>query len=143
MDDITSTIDSTVESSQAFMQGGWFGVVATALLILVVTAILSELMVRLVRKAYHITRDGDKAGSIITVGIRVVVWAAGAYMLCKNCLDIDLSVLLGALGIGGLALSLGTMIGGALVAEIIFSYPGLGSTMYSAVTAADLSLIHI
>ena len=33
MDDITSTIDSTVESSQAFMQGGWFGVVATALLI--------------------------------------------------------------------------------------------------------------
>lgn len=41
----------------------------------------------------------------------------------------------------GLALSLGTMIGGALVAEIIFSYPGLGSTMYSAVTAADYPLI--
>ena len=107
MDEITSTIDSTIESSQAFIQGGWFGVVATALLILVVTAVLSELMVRVVRKAYHITRDGDKAGSIITVGIRVVVWAAGAYMFCKNCLDIDLSVLLGALGIGGLALSLG------------------------------------
>ena len=33
------------------------------------------------------------------------------------------------------------MIGGALVAEIIFSYPGLGSTMYSAVTAADYPLI--
>ena len=43
--------------------------------------------------------------------------------------------------ITGLALSLGTMIGGALVAEIIFSYPGLGSTMYSAVTAADYPLI--
>ena len=41
----------------------------------------------------------------------------------------------------GLAMSLGTMIGGALVAEIIFSYPGLGSTMYSAVTAADYPLI--
>ncbi len=41
----------------------------------------------------------------------------------------------------GLALSIGTMIGGALVAEIIFSYPGLGSTMYSAVTAADYPLI--
>lgn len=39
------------------------------------------------------------------------------------------------------ALSIGTMIGGALVAEIIFSYPGLGSTMYSAVTAADYPLI--
>ncbi len=41
----------------------------------------------------------------------------------------------------GLALSIGTMIGGALVAEIIFSYPGLGSTMYAAVTAADYPLI--
>lgn len=41
----------------------------------------------------------------------------------------------------GLALSIGTMVGGALVAEIVFSYPGLGSTMYSAVTAADYPLI--
>ncbi len=41
----------------------------------------------------------------------------------------------------GLALSIGTMVGGALVAEIIFSYPGLGSTMYTAVTAADYPLI--
>lgn len=41
----------------------------------------------------------------------------------------------------GLALSIGTMVGGALVAEIIFSYPGLGSAMYTAVTAADYPLI--
>lgn len=41
----------------------------------------------------------------------------------------------------GLALSIGTMVGGALVAEIVFSYPGLGSTVYSAVTAADYPLI--
>ena len=31
--------------------------------------------------------------------------------------------------ITGLALAIGTMVGGALVAEIIFSYPGLGSTL--------------
>lgn len=41
----------------------------------------------------------------------------------------------------GLALSIGTMVGGALVAEMIFSYPGLGSTMYTAVTSADYPLI--
>ncbi len=41
----------------------------------------------------------------------------------------------------GLALSLGTMIGGALVAEITFSYPGLGTTMLSAVTASDYPLL--
>ena len=43
--------------------------------------------------------------------------------------------------ITGLALSIGTMVGGALVAEIIFSYPGLGSAMYAAVTSADYPLI--
>ncbi len=43
--------------------------------------------------------------------------------------------------ITGLALSLGTMIGGALVAEIIFSYPGLGSTLLQAITMADYPLL--
>jgi peptide/nickel transport system permease protein len=41
----------------------------------------------------------------------------------------------------GLALSIGTMVGGALVAEIIFSYPGLGTTIYQGITMADYPLI--
>jgi peptide/nickel transport system permease protein len=41
----------------------------------------------------------------------------------------------------GLALSIGTMVGGALVAEVIFSYPGLGSTILSAVLGQDYPLI--
>jgi peptide/nickel transport system permease protein len=43
--------------------------------------------------------------------------------------------------ITGLALSIGTMVGGALFAEIIFSYPGLGYTVYSAITGQDYPLI--
>lgn len=43
--------------------------------------------------------------------------------------------------VAGLALSIGTMIGGALVAEVIFSYPGLGSTILSAVMGQDYPLI--
>ncbi|OGO13935.1 MAG: peptide ABC transporter permease [Chloroflexi bacterium RBG_16_47_49] len=41
----------------------------------------------------------------------------------------------------GLALSIGTMVGGALVAEIIFSYPGLGFTMLNGVMGQDYPLI--
>jgi peptide/nickel transport system permease protein len=41
----------------------------------------------------------------------------------------------------GLALSIGTMVFGALVAEIIFSYPGLGSTILTAVMGGDYPLI--
>ena len=43
--------------------------------------------------------------------------------------------------ITGLALAVGTMVGGALVAEIIFSYPGLGSTILTAVLGGDYPLI--
>lgn len=43
--------------------------------------------------------------------------------------------------ITGLALSLGTMIGGNLVAEIVFSYPGIGSTMFSAISGRDYPLL--
>jgi peptide/nickel transport system permease protein len=43
--------------------------------------------------------------------------------------------------ITGLALSLGTMIGGNLVAEVVFSYPGLGSVMLSAITGRDYPLL--
>ncbi|OGO61159.1 MAG: peptide ABC transporter permease, partial [Chloroflexi bacterium RBG_19FT_COMBO_49_13] len=41
----------------------------------------------------------------------------------------------------GLALSIGTMVGGALVAEIIFSYPGLGFTILNGVMGQDYPLI--
>lgn len=43
--------------------------------------------------------------------------------------------------ITGLALSVGTMVGGALVAEIIFSYPGLGFTLLNGVLGQDYPLI--
>ena len=43
--------------------------------------------------------------------------------------------------ISGLALSLGTVIAGALVTEIVFSYPGLGYQIYRAITNEDYFVI--
>jgi len=43
--------------------------------------------------------------------------------------------------ITGLALAIGTMVGGALVAEVIFSYPGLGTTLLTAITGQDYPMI--
>ncbi|MGE5223369.1 MAG: ABC transporter permease [Omnitrophica WOR_2 bacterium] len=43
--------------------------------------------------------------------------------------------------ITGLALAIGTMVGGNLVAEIIFSYPGLGLTLLNGVMGQDYPLI--
>ena len=43
--------------------------------------------------------------------------------------------------ITGLALSIGTMISGAMVAEIVFSYPGLGTTLLQGIRENDYPLI--
>lgn len=43
--------------------------------------------------------------------------------------------------ITGLAMSIGTMIGGNIVAETIFNYPGIGTTMLAAISNRDYPLI--
>jgi peptide/nickel transport system permease protein len=40
-----------------------------------------------------------------------------------------------------LALSLGAIFEGALVTEIVFSYPGVGSVLYNGIISADYNLI--
>jgi len=42
--------------------------------------------------------------------------------------------------ITGLALSIGGMIGGALVTELVFSYPGIGTLLFSAISTNDYPL---
>jgi peptide/nickel transport system permease protein len=41
----------------------------------------------------------------------------------------------------GLALALGTMVGGALLTEMIFSYPGIGMAMLAAIQSSDYPVI--
>jgi len=43
--------------------------------------------------------------------------------------------------ITGLALQLGVIIGGALVTEIVFSYPGVGSLLFNAIKSEDYFLL--
>ena len=43
--------------------------------------------------------------------------------------------------ISGLAIMIGGMVGGALITEIVFSYPGIGSLLYKAIREKDYPLI--
>ena len=43
--------------------------------------------------------------------------------------------------ITGLALSLGQLFSGALITEIVFSYPGIGTLLYNAIITGDYNLI--
>ncbi|HKT05159.1 MAG TPA: ABC transporter permease [Rugosimonospora sp.] len=41
----------------------------------------------------------------------------------------------------GLALSLGTLVGGALLTEIVFSYPGIGTLLFNSITQNDYPVL--
>jgi peptide/nickel transport system permease protein len=43
--------------------------------------------------------------------------------------------------ITGLTLSLGMIFGGALITEIVFTYPGIGSLLFQAIIVNDYNLI--
>ena len=43
--------------------------------------------------------------------------------------------------ISGLALSLGTMVSGSLITEIVFNYPGIGYWLFTAIRQLDYPLI--
>lgn len=43
--------------------------------------------------------------------------------------------------ITGLALSIGTLVGGALITELVFSYPGVGTLLFTAITQNDYPVI--
>ena len=86
-------------------------------------------------------------------------WAIGMRNMIIYELESDYAHYLGALGaperlvrkyafrnallpqISGLALALGAIIAGALVTEIVFSYPGLGYQIYRAITNEDYFVI--
>jgi peptide/nickel transport system permease protein len=86
-------------------------------------------------------------------------WAIGMRNLIIYELEADYSNYLAALGaptklvrkyayrnavlpqVTGLALALGAVVAGAIVVEIVFSYPGLGSLTLSAIQSRDYFLI--
>ncbi|MBA2669595.1 MAG: ABC transporter permease, partial [Gemmatimonadetes bacterium] len=43
--------------------------------------------------------------------------------------------------ITGLALSIGSLVGGALITEVVFSYPGIGSLLFTAIRQNDYPVI--
>lgn len=96
-----------IESTYLYQHGGLVAVIVAGLLILLLTLVLSRLAVHLLNQALRKTTDGQVEGSIITNIIQVVMWVFGISFLVRVCFNYNTSVLWGALGIGGIALSLG------------------------------------
>jgi peptide/nickel transport system permease protein len=115
--------------------------------------------------ATGLTRVGEIVRSSFLPAVSLVLGGLGGWMLgmrglMVSVLGSDYLMLAEAKGLSGrrilfryairnailpqvtvLALALGSIVSGAVLVEAIFSYPGLGSTLYQAIQNADYTLI--
>ena len=96
-----------IESTDIFIHWGYPGVIVLAVVIFAVTGLVSHLVIRLVRRFLKEATDGNVGGSIIANILRVCIWGLGLSAVMSLCLGINPGLIWGALGIGGVALSLG------------------------------------
>lgn len=109
-----------------------------AIVIVVVTVAVSRLVSRLIRRV--VSSDGNPLPSstiLVNIG-RVAVWVLGLSVMLSACFSVDVNGLIAALGVGGIALSLGlqdtikNFIGGIQVTLMKIVQPGdhvvVGST---------------
>lgn len=96
-----------IQDTELYSQFGYWGVAIAAVLIIAITALVAKAAVSALHRLLKRATGGEVGGSIIANIIKVTVWVIGISVLLRVCFNFDVSVLLGALGIGGIALSLG------------------------------------
>ena len=101
-----------------------------AFVIIAITAIVSALVVKLLRRIMQVDGSPIPESSIIVNIVRIAIWVCGISIMLSACFGIDVNALLAALGIGGVAVSLGmqdtlkNFIGGLQVTLMKIVRPG-------------------
>ena len=85
----------------------WLSTALTVIVALSITAILSHAVAKILRRVLSHDNSPLPSSSIFVNIARVAVWAVGVSVVLSSCFGIDVSAAITALGIGGIAISLG------------------------------------
>ncbi|MGN0262168.1 MAG: mechanosensitive ion channel family protein [Eggerthellaceae bacterium] len=107
MNSVEESTQDLSSAIQGFIQVGWLSKAITIALILIATAVVSRLFTRLLHHALNNDQNPLPSASIFINIARVVVWAMGISVILSSFFGVDVSAAIAALGIGGIALSLG------------------------------------
>ena len=101
-----------------------------AVAIVAVTAVIAHLVTKLIRRISSVDGVPLPSSSILVNVARVTLWALGSSIMLSACFDVDVNGLVAAIGVGGIALSLGlqdtikNFIGGLQVTFMKIVQPG-------------------
>ena len=96
-----------IQNTYLYHHGGYALVAAVAVLTIIASIILAHILVNVMYKTLKKTTGGEVGGSIVANIIRIAVGFVCVSCILKWCFNYNTSVLWGALGVGGIALSLG------------------------------------
>lgn len=100
-------VDGLMAFVRNFVPVDWLSTLIVIVIALVVTAALARLAVRLIRRVLSHDSVPLPSSSIFANIVRVVVWAIGVSVILSSCFGVDVTAAVAALGIGGIAISLG------------------------------------
>ena len=115
---------------QGIVTNELFGSIFWSVLIAAVTIVASRFAARAIR--HILRRDGNPlpTSSIIVNIVRATIWVIGGSIILDSCFGVNTSSLIAALGVGGIAVSLGfqdtlaNLIGGLQVTFMGIVKPG-------------------
>ena len=122
MEDFEHGIISAVGSA-------WLGTLITAVVIIVITAVVGHLLTKFLRRVLNYSDELPSSSIFVNIG-RAIVWVVGGSVVLSTCFGVDVSAAIAALGIGGIAISLGfqdtlsNLIGGIQVTFMGIVRPG-------------------
>ena len=123
-------MDTALEQLRSIVDSGLAGAWIAAIVLVVAIAILSRLITMGIRKLMQVDGFPLPESTILVNIVRIIVWAVGISFILSACFNVDVNALLAALGIGGIALSLGlqdtfkNFIGGIQVTMLRIVRPG-------------------
>lgn len=116
---------------ETFARSDWIATLVSAVIIILITALVARVVARFLRHVLNFNEEKNLPSSSIFVNIaRGAVWVLGACIMLSTCFNVDVSAAITALGIGGIAISLGfqdtisNLIGGLQVSLMRIVKPG-------------------
>ena len=124
MDELLQQLDNLARSD-------WLNTAVSVVVILGITAVAASLITHFLRRMLHFNEEKNLPSSSIFVNIgRGAVWALGICIMLSTSFNVDVSAAVTALGIGGIAISLGfqdtisNLIGGLQLSLLRIVKPG-------------------
>lgn len=123
-------MDNTLTFLEKFADGGNLHAFFLAALIVVITAVIAHTVTRIIRRVVQFDGVPLPSSSILVNIARITIWCLGVGLMLSVCFDVDVNAIIAAVGVGGIAVSLGlqdtikNFIGGLQVTIMNIVHPG-------------------